>query len=360
MRYWLALTLAVILGFGLLAWRGARPQAVSYEAAMRRQDRLVAAAPEAVRADYQRAAAAADAGDYEGALDGFRRAADQLPGCALLHHNLGVAYLGVERPQEAFAAFQQAVRLEPALADAWVQLAAIWAGGRDYLAAEEALSRALRLDPASEAALLLQSHVALLRGDLPRAEQIARQVADTRPDSFKAQMALGDVLAQGGGKDRLAAALQRFETALRLSNSRTDPSGFAYRRYADVALRLGRADDALQALKKAVALDPLDPTSWYLLSQAHRATGNAAAAARAAARATEVRQWAHEVKVLTDRVAQSPGDASLYFRLGAVEARRGRIRAAVSAYHAGLARNPDDRRARGELSRLAGRLEGRS
>ena len=61
---------------------------------------------------------------------------------------------------------------------------------------------------------------------------------------------------------------------------------------------------------------------------------------------------AQEMKTLNERIQQTPGDASLYFRLGALEAGQGRRLEAAAANRAGLARNPDARDARRALDRL--------
>jgi tetratricopeptide (TPR) repeat protein len=309
-------------------------------------------APQTTRQAYERGLAACEAGDFSAGTAALEAAAVETPDCALIHHNLGVAYAGVGRRSEARAAFERALHLEPALAGSWLQIGLLQVDTKEYQAAEASFTRALALDAGQEQARLLLEHVCLLRGDLVRAEALAREAVQRDPNSFAAVMALGDVLSRSPVPDHPRQALECFRSAVKLSTATSDPEGLAFRRRGELALRLRQRQEAVQALESAAQKAPLNPTSWYLLAQAYRANRESQPAARASARAQQVLAWASEINSLQERLGQQPGMASLYFRLAQLEAQRGQPAAAAAAYRAGLARDPGDAAARRALTAL--------
>lgn len=107
----------------------------------------------------------------------FRAAIAQSPGLSHLHGNLGYLYLQLGRVEEARAALQEAVRLDPANARALTRLA--WAGG-DLKAAVEAAAAAA-VAPAATAPVAAIAEPAATAAVAPKASAMARIPADTLP-----------------------------------------------------------------------------------------------------------------------------------------------------------------------------------
>lgn len=356
LRGWL-LGLGLFAGMGVVGYAVIRQPPVSPQAVMQRQAERLSRAPLEARQAYSAGLAACEAKQYGDGVRALQQAAEQAPSIALIHHNLGVAFAGAGRPEEALREFRTALQLEPALAPSHLHLGLLYVESQDYGAAETSLSEALRLDPELEQARLLQSHVALMRGDALRAEALAREAVRRNPESFNATMALGDVLARSPAPGASTAAVEALRQAGRLSNPRTDPEGLAFRRLGEVSLRVNQRREAVSALEKAVKLAPNDPSGWHLLERAYRLDRQLPKATFAGRRARQVLEWARAVKSLRERIPESPGDAQLYFRLAAVERRRGNRSAAIAAYRDGLARDPDaaaERQALAALERAPG------
>jgi cytochrome c-type biogenesis protein CcmH/NrfG len=79
------------------------------------------------------------------------------PGDAEIANQLGMAYLGLNRPNDAITAWRDAVRLNPKLEDTWFILGISLAANARVPEARAAFEQVLRLNPArQDAAMALQ------------------------------------------------------------------------------------------------------------------------------------------------------------------------------------------------------------
>jgi tetratricopeptide (TPR) repeat protein len=189
-------------------------------------------------------------GEYDAAIENYRRAILLQPERAPLHSNLGSAYEREGRPQEAAAELRKAVELDsgdaethlslglaldalgdlpaaadeyrraleirPDYADAYADLAGVRMRQKDYPAAIDLLDRAVAIDPRS-----FESHFNLgvtynYSGRYAEgAEQLRKaiEVAPAHPNVYLAHYHLGVALAQ---MDSTSAAAAEFSLALQL------------------------------------------------------------------------------------------------------------------------------------------------
>jgi len=152
---------------------------------------------------------------------------------------------------------------------------------QDYSSGE--IRRAVR-----EARLVL-SNLAVLKSDLPRAEEWLEQVLDEFPDDPSALNDLGYLWADQGKR------LDRAHRMIRLAVQQ-EPENAAYLDSLGwVLFRKGKINEAVVELEKAARLDP-DPTVLDHLGDAYRAAGQNAKAAEAYHRAAEAYRKAGEEK----------------------------------------------------------------
>ena len=148
---------------------------------------------------------------------------------ALRLNNLGVAYMGQQRLQEALREFTRTEQLDPKL----------------YVARLNQAIALLNLQRFAEARRLLRS------------------VVERDPDNARAWYNLG-LLDRGQGQDE--AALQDFQRAAELVRDDADTFYFLGATYS----QLHREQDAIPVLKRALALNPFHASAEFALARAYQ------------------------------------------------------------------------------------------
>jgi tetratricopeptide (TPR) repeat protein len=130
-------------------------------------------------------------------------------------------------------------------------------------------------------ARLILSNIAVIQNDVPQAEEWLEQVLDEYPDDISAKNDLGYLWADQGKNLLRAWEMTRDAAA-------AEPDNAAYRDSLGWALfKLGRYDEALVELKKAVDIDEPDGVILEHLGDACKAAGQVPAAREAWRRALE-------------------------------------------------------------------------
>jgi predicted O-linked N-acetylglucosamine transferase (SPINDLY family) len=175
------------------------------------------------------------------------------------------------RLAQAQALYRQAVARAPGHARAHLNLGIALAAGGDEDGAIVAYERVLALEPVHPFGNYNYARLALVRGELARARALIDTAVRAKPDFHEALFLQSNVLDALGEPVPAIAAI---EAALRL---RDDDVG-AWFNLGGLLLRQSRADDAEDALRRALALDPGHIEAQALLARAQRDQGFAAQA----------------------------------------------------------------------------------
>ncbi|MBI1249778.1 tetratricopeptide repeat protein [bacterium] len=126
---------------------------------------------------------------HSDAAEVYHQVIQHRPDSAKAHLNYGVSQLAINRPVEAIASFQRALRLDPALAKAHFLVGMALSQQQDFNGAEEALRQALALHPGNPDWLVELGRVEQARGNHVRAieiyQSILRQDPCHRPALFQ-------------------------------------------------------------------------------------------------------------------------------------------------------------------------------
>lgn len=203
-------------------------------------------------ADYARhvdyAVAAMKNGNYQGAIQEWKKALDLSPSEPWLHNSLGVALMEAGEVQEALTHYQIAIELNPHYAEAYNNSGEALATKGDDSGAIVQFLRALELDTAFTAA---RTHVGMLLAGMGRMDEAIlhmRKVATDNPDAMEAQRNLGHALAQAGKLQDAELYLRRAD---RLADGK-DP--FVLHLLSRVYADLGRSDEAIRIGLNALSL----------------------------------------------------------------------------------------------------------
>jgi tetratricopeptide (TPR) repeat protein len=234
---------------------------------------------------------------------------------------LGEYYLNHKDAGRAATEFESAVNLKPDSATAQYYLGVALRQWGDADGAEQALRRALRLQPHFPEAhfvlgLTLGDRVGSEESGLAEFEAASAQKADFADAHFN----IGIIYWKQGA---FAAAADSFRKAV---EARRDSPEFRFR-LGQALARLEQLDEAATQLETAVKLDPADKASYYQLAQIYRTLGQDSKAAEATAAVKRLQEQADSV----DR-----DQAALEFQQGKTALERGQVDVAIAHLTAAL------------------------
>jgi tetratricopeptide (TPR) repeat protein len=208
---------------------------------------------------------AADSGASTEAGQHLREALRHYPADPALHYNLGLT-LVTRDPVEALGRFQEAIRLNPGLAEAHNSAGNLLLGFGRVDDAIVRYTEALRLKPDFADAHYNLGNAYLQRGQADEAMAEYREAVRLSPTFAEPHNTIGNLLRRAG---RLADAIAEYRTALRLKPT-----------FGDAAFNLGNAlyesrqpADAVQAFRQALAAHPDDADAHNNLALALEALG---------------------------------------------------------------------------------------
>ena len=204
------------------------------------------------------------------------------------HYNLGLAYKLKDQLDKAIPEFQNAIRLQPDLADAHYTLGVLFWQQGEFDKATEELEKAIQNQPNYAEAHYTLGTIFKQQGKLPEAEAALREAIRLQPDFAGAHTTLAAVLrqlgdAQGAAEEakagaKIATATNSLQAATFSTNSgkrllstgdvvgaiaqfrsaiRADPNYAAAHFQLGLALRKqGHNDEATKEFQKAAELDP--------------------------------------------------------------------------------------------------------
>jgi tetratricopeptide (TPR) repeat protein len=177
----------------------------------------------------------------------FDELATANPNSAPIQFELGQTLAAEGRPAQALAALNRAVELEPNLAEAWRELAALHAASGDTLACDAAYARFTNLAPPDKH--LAEAHAALANHRLDAAEALLRQQLAQDPRDAATLRLLAEIAAE---REDYVEAERLYGQCLEIA------PGYSRARF-DLARTLHtqqKAQPMLPLLERLLALEP--------------------------------------------------------------------------------------------------------
>lgn len=250
---------------------------------------------------------------------GVNKGSDRPSPIAASRHfnNLGSVYLKQEQLNEAFAAVQKALALDPDYESARCNLGNVYLKQGLPEESIEAYTAVINSNPLHAEAYTLLGTAYVRKGRLEEAVAAHKKALSIRPDFAEAHANLGFSSVQQGNIDQ---AIPAFERALEINPTLVEVQnnlGSAY-------LKKGRLDDAISRYRKALVLNPDYTRGYANLGFALHKKGELDNAIAAYKRA----------------LVLDPGQAATHYKLGNVYSDKGDSKEAIFHYKQALAINP--------------------
>jgi tetratricopeptide (TPR) repeat protein/mono/diheme cytochrome c family protein len=209
--------------------------------------------PASAASHYNVGTALTAAGLFDDAVAAYERALAIDPRYAKAANNLGDTLMAMGRPAEALARYEAAIAADPSMPEPRNNLGAVlWRRG-DFPRAERELREALRLRPGYSEAHFNLGHLAVRTGDIAAAARQFRLAAAAKPEWVLAQTTAAWVLATAAD-----AAVRAPVEAVDLATLAVTLTGRQDAQALDVLAvaqaSAGRFDDAVRTARDALAL----------------------------------------------------------------------------------------------------------
>jgi cytochrome c-type biogenesis protein CcmH/NrfG len=204
--------------------------------------------------------------DWPGLLEWCLKWTKSEPEDAEAWYSLGLAYIHLNRHNEAVEAYRQAIRIDPNHAFAWNNLGVIYKNLNRFNDAIEAYRQAIRIDPENAAWYNLGGAYKELNR-FNDAIEAYRQAIRIDPENAAVWNNLGAVYVD---LNRHNEAVEAYRQAIRI-----DPNhAFAWYGLGCAYGELNRFNDAVEAYCQAVRIDPRNAEAWYGLGVAYSLSGD--------------------------------------------------------------------------------------
>jgi tetratricopeptide (TPR) repeat protein len=249
---------------------------------------------------------------------------------AVAHYEKGIELAErLYRYRDAIAAFESAYRADPTLVEALISLGDAYGAlgeledARRYYETARPLVTAPALVEKVAATL---GEIAYLQGDFAEAETLLTQARAIAPGNARVAGCLADTFSKRG---RLDDAAQEYHRELAINTK----SVHAHRGLAAVFAAKGDSEGTIRHAEAAIALDPFDSATFYLLAQALARQRRTEDSRRALEAYRSTKQYEEEVDALEKTINKTPDDLRPIVALAERHAAQGNLERAVDTYH---------------------------
>lgn len=229
----------------------------------------------------------------------------QHPDSATAHMLLGLIDYELNHPADSLGEFTLSAQLSPPRASELVIVALDYVKLKDLANADKWMTVAVRKDPRSAGAWRYLGGIKYSENRFAEAIDAYRHCLQLQPEDVPSEDGIGRSL-EGLGKDEEAIAAYRQALEWQQHNSRKYAQPLLH--LGTLLARKGHADQAVELLRQAEALEPKE-------TEVHQAMGEAY---------TQLKQWPQAQTELESAVAQSPRNSHLHWLLAAVYRHEGR------------------------------------
>ncbi len=300
----------------------------------------------------RQASDAIDKMDFAAALDPLQKYIAQRPDEPYPHFQLGYAYAGLKRPQDAKAEFSRAIALDPKMAAAYQNLGLVLMDS-DPAGAAAAFLHLCELQPTESRPRFLAGFALERAGKIPESIEQYRAALALSPKDYESRFALGRALLRSSDAP---GAEEQFRAAIA---ARADAAP-ARLGLANSLLAQKKYEAASDALAEYLKLNPADKPAHFdrasallnlnrydeTLDELERSDAGAATTADSLKMRGEIymrqKKWKESADALKQALALAPQDSEVAAWIGRVDIELRNYPAAVDILRQVHARDPQN------------------
>ena len=191
----------------------------------------------------------ANKGQFDEAIENYRKAIQINPNSAVPLYSLGLALAAKSQFDEAIENYRKAIQIDPDYRDALNSLGVALADKGRFDEAIENYRKAIQIDPNYSEALNNLGEALLHQGQFDEAIKNFRKTIQIKPNNSEAQYNLGNALAAKGWFDE---AIESFRKAIQINPKFSE----ALNNLGGALLHQGQFDEAIESFRKAIQIKP--------------------------------------------------------------------------------------------------------
>lgn len=210
------------------------------------------------------------------ALDDPKKASDELQAAVRLepadpdhYFKLGMVFLKHRTPDPAIYIYETALKTRPDVPKLWLRLGLSYYFVSRLQDGEQALRKALALDPQYEVAYVVLGDLFEQSGQVDDALGLFRKVIEIQPHLYLPYCYYGKLVSKQGG-ERVGEAVEKLRKAVALNPAFPD----AHYELGKALGQAGQTAEAIQELEKSLELKPGLAQSHYQLGLIYRTLGD--------------------------------------------------------------------------------------
>ncbi len=208
-------------------------------------------------------------GDFDGAINGYKKLIQMNPNIWLFNHNLGLIYFTQKKYQDAIEPFEAATNIEDNKLS-FHYLGCCYYETYEYLEAKLCFEKALSLDSKFLFAQCNLSSVSIQLGDFKNAQKEAKKALEIDPESHLANSTYGVALSKSGVISDLKEAIKFLNKSISIDKN----YAYSYANLSGVLYQLDDINGAVDAANSALEIDPNNITALQSLSTCSQALGD--------------------------------------------------------------------------------------
>jgi tetratricopeptide (TPR) repeat protein len=260
----------------------------------------------------------ADKGQFDEAIENYRKAIQINPNSAVPLYSLGLALAAKGQFDEAIENYRKAIQINPDYRDALNNLGIALAAKGRFDEAIENYRKAIQIKPNDCEVLNNLGEALLHQGQLDEAIKNFRKAIQIKPNDYETQYNLGNALA---AKGRFDEAIESYRKAIQINPNYCE----ALNNLGIALANKGRFDEAIEAFRKAIQIKPnfseaLNNLGGTLLHQG---------------------QFDEAIKVFRMAIQNKPNFSEALDNLGVALAAKGQFDEAIESYSKAIQINPN-------------------